>query len=137
MNIQRLTTIEEALTLIPWEYEIQQKGRVKCPIQKLLIFIREYINDPRFFLLFAHKEGKPYGYCMALLSKIPDSKTMFILRMYGPGIVNEFLDELKKYGKPFNVNLMKLSIKKDEKAVERKYGFKQTHVVMELEIDNG
>jgi hypothetical protein len=126
--------MEEALTLIPWEYEIQKKGRVKCPIQKLLILIREYINDPRFFLLFAHDKGKPYGYCMALLSRIPDNKTMFILRMYGPGIVNEFLDELKKYGKQFKVNLIKLAIKKDIRAIERLYGFKQTHVNMELEI---
>jgi len=136
MNIQRITTIEEALAIIPWEYEIQQKGRIHCPIQKLLLLIREYIDDPLFTILFAHDKGEPYGFCIAFISKLPGNKAIHILRMYGPGIVDVFLDELVRWGKGFGMTEIGFTIEKNMKAIERKYGFKQDSVNMKRGKDD-
>ena len=130
MNITRITTIEEALAIIPWEHEIQQKGRVTCPIQRLLLVIRNQIDNPRFVILFAHDEGKPLGFCAAIMSKMGD-KLIYILRMYGSGCVDNFLKELAVLGKQYGMTDYFFTVEKGMKAIERKYGFKQVSVNME------
>ena len=131
MNIKRLTTIEEALTLIPWEHEIQQKGRVSCPIQRLLVTIRDHIDNPMFIILFAHDKGKPLGFCISIISK--KDKLIYILRMYGSGLVEHFLNELIQLGKGYHVNKFFFTVENGMKAIERKYGFKQVSVNMDGE----
>ena len=130
-----MTTIEEVLTLIPWEYEIQQKGRIRFPIQKLLLIIRDYIDDERFIILFAHDEGTPKGFCIAFIPTIHGNKGIHILRMYGDGLVEDFLEALEKWGKNFGINKIGFTIEKDMKAIERKYGFRQVSTNMEREIN--
>jgi len=134
MKIQRMRTIEEALAIVPWEYEIQKKGRIKYPIQKLLLIIREHINNPRFTILFAYDDEKPLGFCVAFVSQLPGDKTIHILRMYAPGIVGAFIDELISWGKEFGIRRLSLTIEKDFRAIERKYGFKQVSVNLEREV---
>ena len=135
MNINRMTTMEEVLTLIPWEYEIQQKGRVKFPIQKLLLIIRDNIEKDNFIILFAHEEGEPRGFCIGFVPKLPGNKTVHILRMYGEGLVDTFIEELTAWGKQFGMNKIGFTIEKNRKAVERKYGFKQVSINMERGIE--
>jgi len=125
--------MEEVFALLPWENEIQQTGRVDCPIQKLLIIIRNHIDDPLFIILFAHEEGKPLGFCIALISKLPD-KRIHIIRMYAPNIVGEFITELKNLGKEYGIRKISLTINKNMKAIERKYGFEIISTNMEMSL---
>lgn len=134
MNITRMKTIEEILTLVPWEYEIQEKGRIKFPIQKLLLIIRDHIDDEKFVVLLAHEDGQPKGFCIAFILNMPVNKSIYILRMYGNGLVEDFLNELTKYGKEFGVRKISFTIQKNTRSIERKYGFKQISVNMEREI---
>ena len=135
MKIQRMTSMEEVFAIMPWEFEIQKKGRISYPVQKLLLIIRERIDDPMFNVLFAYDDKKPLGFCIAFMTNVPGDKAIHILRMFAPGIVEKFLWELEQWGKQFGRRTIDLSIDKDVNAVEKRYGFKRKSTIMERGIE--
>ena len=137
MKIERITTFESFLAVIPLEQEVREKGREKVKLSKYLELIHNNIENPYFGIWIAYdEEGIVLGYTIAVAMLFPGFERLSLLRMYAidQETREALLEILYAWAKGFRLKKIEITVYKNAKAIERKYGYKPVSVNMERRI---
>jgi len=135
MIIERIYSIERVLECVPFEVEIRNKHRDASKVQKMLLFVQSQFENPMFGFWIASEENI-LGYAVAMISLVPGGESLIILRLYAkiPKVRDGLIEELKQFAKQFGVKTARITVRKNVKALTRKYKFKPVSINMERKI---
>ena len=136
MRIERITDIEEVMKCIPFEQEIRNKGRDNLRISKMLLFLREQLDNPMIKFLMAYDEDEIVGYAIAAISLVPSMERLHLMRIYAKrkDVREGFEKILTEWAKEYKVKTAQMTMHKHIKAIERRYKWKAVSVNMERRI---
>jgi len=140
MRVVETREISEVLRCIPMEVEIRKKGRDVMPIRDTLSLLKlNFDLNPyfKFYMIFPDDGEELLGYIVLIIRPEKEMKTIHLYRIWynGKKEVLEQMKEIIRYiSKETKCKRLTIEVFKNEKALERLWGFKRYSVVMERRI---
>jgi hypothetical protein len=140
MRVIETRNISDILQCIPMELEIRKKGRDVMPIRDMLSLLKQnFEHNPcfKFYMIFADEGDTLLGYIGLIVRPEKEVRTIHLYRIWHDG-TKEVLEKLKEIikliAKETKCKRLTVEVYKDEKALERVYGFKKHSTIMERRI---
>jgi hypothetical protein len=140
MRVIETRDIADILKCIPMELEIRKKGRDIMPIRDMLSILKKnFDSNPffKFYMILEDEGEKLLGYVGLIIRLEKENKTIHLYRIWHDG-TKEVLDKLKEIiryiSKESRCKRLTIEVYKNEKVLERIYGFKRHSVIMERRI---
>lgn len=140
MRIIETRDINEVLKCLPMEVKIRNKGRDVTAIKDTLSLLKTAFEiNPymRFFMAFPDDSDELIGYLVLIIHPEKELKIIHLYRIWYDGkkeVLNQFIEIIKYLAKEFKCKRLTIEVFKNEKALERKWGFKKSSVIMERRI---
>ena len=122
------------------EVEIRNKGRDTMSIKDTLSLLKtafEYNPYLRFFMAFPDERDELIGYLVLIIRPEKEFKTIHLYRIWydgKPEVLDQFKEIIRYFAKEFKCRRLTIEVFKNEKALEKKWGFKKSSVIMERRI---
>ena len=133
--IKEVQDISEIIKCLPFEIEIQRKGRDNGRASHLISFIQTQLNNPFFKFLIAYDEESEediIGYTIAIINPIPGYKELCLLRIYAKN--KKVREEFERIGEEIMAEnkLKRVSMTVQERYIKvfKRYGFTPVSVNM-------
>ena len=135
MFIKEVRNISEIIKCLPFEIEIQRKGRDNGRASHLISFIQTQLDNPFFKFLIAYDEKSEediIGYTIAIINPISGYKELCLLRMYAKNkeVREEFERIDEEIMKENKLKRMSMTVQEKYVKVFERYGFTPVSVNM-------
>jgi hypothetical protein len=138
IEIHRVTSMVEAVKVVPIEVMLKGKGRITTSVKDFLTLVHSVLNNPLFGFWIAYDDGKVVGYILALISpiRIFDLDYVSVIRIWaGKSEAAHKLDEvLCEWSRENKINRIRMETKRHLKPINRKYHFTPVSVTIERRI---
>jgi hypothetical protein len=140
MRVLETRDISEVLRCIPMELEIRKKGRDTMSIKDTLSLLKlNFDHNPyfKFYMIFPDDTDDLLGYIALIIRPEKEMKTIHLYRIWYNGtqvVMDQIKDIIKYISKETKCRRLTIEVFKNEKALEKKWGFKKSSVIMERRI---
>ena len=138
MRIERTTDISEVLKCVPFEQEIRNKGRDRTRISKMILLIKDQLENPLFGYFIAYDGDRVVGYAIGTLVLESGFEQGVLWRMYAKTkeLREALTDTLIKWAKEYKIKKVTMSVYTDgmAKVMERRYSWKKSAIILERSI---